>query len=112
MEWQEMQLDFGLSSGPFKRGCGSATGAGPWRYSHPRCSLSASASGIQRMWRMAKELVRTGVLQRWAYISYFAVCAPGNEAATFERIKKQIVDAVPQFQIAPESSGPKLAARK
>ena len=30
----------------------------------------------QRMWWMAREMMRTGVLQRWAYVSCFAACPP------------------------------------
>ena len=44
----------------------------------------------QRMWWQARDLLRTGVLQRWAYVSYFSVCAPGQEEATFERMKNFI----------------------
>ncbi len=55
----------------------------------------------QRMWWLARDLVRTGVLQRWAYVSYFAVCAPGQEEATFERMKNLIALAVPEYQFPP-----------
>ena len=64
-------------------------------------TLSATESGLERMWSMARELVTTGVLQRWAYISYFAKCLPGQEAATYERLKKLIVASAPEFQIPP-----------
>ena len=30
---------------------------------------------------MAQGLIRTGVLQRWAYVTVFADCAPGEEEA-------------------------------
>ena len=49
----------------------------------------------QRMWWMARDLLRTGVLQRWAMISYFTVCAPGQEEAAFERLKKLISASAP-----------------
>jgi hypothetical protein len=45
--------------------------------------------------------LRTGVLQRWAYLSYFAVCAPGQEDAAFERMKNLIVHSVPEYQLPP-----------
>jgi len=61
-----------------------------------------TANHWQRMWWMARDLCRTGVLQRWAYISYFSVCRPGEEEATFERMKKLIVASVPGFQLTPE----------
>ena len=58
-----------------------------------------TARHSQRMWWMLRDLVRTGVLQRWAYIATLSVCAPGEEEATFERMKKFIAAAVPQFQL-------------
>jgi hypothetical protein len=64
-------------------------------------AMSASTLGIERMWWMASKLLRTGVLQRWAYISCFASCAPGQESATFDRLKSFISAAVPQFQLYP-----------
>jgi len=52
--------------------------------------ISADASGVERMWLMSRELIRSGVLQRWAYVSYFSICLPGQEEATFERTKRLI----------------------
>jgi hypothetical protein len=54
----------------------------------------------RRMWWMAENLVRKGELQRWAYISYFTTCAPGQEEAAFERIKHLMNATVPGFQLA------------
>jgi hypothetical protein len=51
--------------------------------------------------RAAWHTLRTGVLQRWAYLSYFAVCAPGQEDAAFERMKNLIVHSVPEYQLPP-----------
>ena len=65
----------------------------------------------QRMWWMAKDMLGTGKLQRWAYISYFAVCAPGSEEATFERMKTMIAASVPEFQLTPRAPGAVLSAR-
>lgn len=62
-------------------------------------ALSASPEGMDRMWSMAKNLVTTGVLQRWAYISYFAPCNPGQEEEAYQRVKKLIATTVPEFQI-------------
>jgi hypothetical protein len=50
-----------------------------------------------------RDLLFTGVLQRWAYVSYFAICAPGQEEATFARMKQLIVGSVPEFQLPPKS---------
>jgi hypothetical protein len=55
----------------------------------------------QRMIWLGRDLLRSGVLQRWAYLSYFAVCAPGQEDATFERMKNLIARSVPEFQLPP-----------
>jgi hypothetical protein len=54
----------------------------------------------RRMWWMAEHLVRDGELQRWAYISYFMPCQPGQEATAFERIQKLMQVTVPDFQAA------------
>ena len=48
---------------------------------------------------LARDLLRHGVLQRWAYVSYFTVCFPGQEEATFERVQKLIAASVPEFQL-------------
>lgn len=61
----------------------------------------------ERMWWMAKDLITQGILQRWAYVTYFSVCMPGAEEATFERMKQFIAASVPEFQL---TSGPKLTS--
>ncbi len=43
----------------------------------------------------------SGVLQRWAYVSFFTVCQPGQEEATFARMKQLIAAAAPEFQLPP-----------
>jgi Protein of unknown function (DUF3485) len=60
-----------------------------------------TTSHWQRLWWLTRDLLHTGVLQRWAYISYFAVCEPGQEDAAFERVKKLIAASVPEFQLPP-----------
>jgi hypothetical protein len=75
-------------------------------------AVSAGAAGFQRMWWMASKLLRTGVLQRWAYVSCFAPCLPGQEAATFERMKSFISAAVPQFQLYPRSQSDTITASR
>jgi len=57
----------------------------------------------QRMWWLGRDLIRTGVLQRWAYVAYFAMCLPGHEDAAFEQMKDLMAQSVPQFQPAPAS---------
>ena len=60
-----------------------------------------TVDNIQRMWWLARDLLCTGVLQRWAYVSYFSVCAPGQENAAFERMEKLIAASVPDYQLSP-----------
>lgn len=60
-----------------------------------------TAVRLKYMWWIAKELLRTGVMQRWAYISYFSVCLPGQEEQTFERMKQLMSESVPEFQLVP-----------
>jgi hypothetical protein len=56
---------------------------------------------FQFMKWLIRDLLRTGVLQRWAYISYFAPCAPGQEEATFEKMKNLIAHSVSKYQKPP-----------
>ena len=53
-----------------------------------------------KLW-MVEDFLLTGVLDRWAYITFYSVCAPGQEEVTFERMKKLIIAAVPEFQRVP-----------
>lgn len=70
-----------------------------WFVAEDACTANDS-----RMWSMALHMARTGELQRWAYISYFMLCRPGQEDAAFEAIKKLMRVTVPELQTAwPES---------
>lgn len=68
-----------------------------------------TADHKQRMWWMARHLVTARELQRWAYITYFAVCYPGQEAETLKRLERLMAASVPEFQLAvpggPTNSG-------
>lgn len=57
-----------------------------------------TASHLQRMFWMGRDLVRTGTLQRWAYVSCLALCVPGEEDAAFSQMKAFLSAAVPEFQ--------------
>ena len=59
---------------------------------------AVTAQRSERLTLMAKELLRTGTLQRWAYVACFAQCRPGEEDATFARVREFLAEAVPQFQ--------------
>ncbi len=52
----------------------------------------------QRMWWLASDLVRTGELQRWAYMSLLGACAEGGEDALYNRLKAAIQELVPEIQ--------------
>ena len=62
-----------------------------------------------RMTSIAKHLIATGELERWAYVACFSPCSPGQEDATFARIQQLVAAAVPEFQLttggAESSSG-------
>ena len=53
----------------------------------------------KQMFLLARQLITTGLLQRWAYVAYFANCAPGREAELTERLKKFVAESVPEFQV-------------
>ena len=71
-----------------------------------------TADHLQRMWWMARDLVCTRTLQRWAYVGCFAACLPGHEEPTFERMKQFMAAAVPEFQLAagPAAMGAPMSA--
>ena len=54
-----------------------------------------------RMLLMAQDMILKDVLDRWAYISFFSVCGPGQEDATYDRMKQLINLSVPEFQLVP-----------
>ena len=47
-------------------------------------------------------LLRHGVLERWAYASYFAPCPEGQEDAALVRVKSLIANSVAEFQLPPK----------
>jgi hypothetical protein len=53
---------------------------------------------LERMWWLAVDLLRTGKLQRWAYIGCLGACRPGHEDQTYARLERLIQDLVPEFQ--------------
>jgi len=58
----------------------------------------------RRIWWLTRDLLTTGVLQRWAYVSYFSAgFAPGQEDAAFAKIEKLIAASVPEFQLPPDT---------
>jgi hypothetical protein len=74
--------------------------------------LSNDRSGFGRMWSMTKQLLFTGVLQRWAYVRFYTFCDPGKEDAAFGELKRAIAASVPQFQLVPQPSGATVTAQR
>jgi hypothetical protein len=66
----------------------------------------------ERMWRMGYDLVRTGVVQRWAYVICMAFTNPGkaNEDAAYERLKDFIRASVPEYQLTTGKPLPELSS--
>ncbi len=68
-----------------------------------------TADHNERMLWAVRDQITRGTLQRWAYVSCFSLCQPGQEEATYARIKEWIAASVPQFQIT--TGAPKALAR-
>ena len=60
-----------------------------------------TAQHSRRLWWMAEDMVLKNELDRWAYVTFFSVCLPGQEQVTFDRMKQLIIAAVPEFQLVP-----------
>ena len=60
----------------------------------------------QMQWWIARALLRTGVLERWAYVTHWAFGSPGQEEALYGRLQQFIAAAVPKCQLA---AGPRTA---
>ena len=61
---------------------------------------AVTADHWRRVVWMAEHLLRTGELQRWAYITYFAPCPPGQEERAFNRVQRLMNATVPEYQLA------------
>lgn len=64
----------------------------------------------ERMWWMARDLITKGTLQRWAYITYFTTCYPGQEDETYAKLTDFIRETTPEFQLASGQPAEKSAA--
>lgn len=63
-----------------------------------------TSSHLDRQWSLIRNLLLHQTLQRWAYISFFADCAPGDENQTFQRIAQIAANSVPEFQLTTGTS--------
>lgn len=68
-----------------------------WFVDADRCTASHARRGL---WS-ARDVMLKGELDRWAYVAFFAECAPGQEQAALDRMRKLIAAAVPEFQLVP-----------
>lgn len=58
---------------------------------------SLTADHDQRMWEQAVRQLKTGELQRWAYITFFAPCDPGSEEDVYGRMAEFVKAAAPEL---------------
>ena len=58
-----------------------------------------TANHKQRMWWLARDMMKTGVMQRWAYVICMSTCRPGQEEAATKRMKEFITASVPEYQL-------------
>jgi hypothetical protein len=70
-----------------------------------------TASHFQRMAWITWDLLCSGVLPRWAYVSCFAVCQPGQEEATYQRMCDFLAASVPSFQLTFPPSAARVLQR-
>ncbi|MGB0579094.1 MAG: exosortase-associated EpsI family protein [Limisphaerales bacterium] len=60
---------------------------------------SLTADHEERMWQQAVNQLKTGVLQRWAYVTCVAGCEEGKEDEAFARVLEFIRQSAPEFLI-------------
>lgn len=57
-----------------------------------------TASHWNRQWRLIEKLVKANELQRWAYISFFTTCDPGDEEMAFKWLSRLVATCAPQIE--------------
>ena len=60
---------------------------------------SLTAEHDRRMWEQAIRQLKTGELQRWAYITCFAPCVEAGEEEAYERVAEFIARSAPEFVV-------------
>lgn len=58
----------------------------------------------EALWAISQDLLTTGTLYPWAYVSCFSYCQPGQEGLYLSRMKRLISTTVPEFQLTPPNS--------
>jgi hypothetical protein len=64
-----------------------------------------TGSHWERIRSMSTEMLRSGTLQRWAYVACLSTFPPGREEAAYERMKQFLAAAVPEFQTTHGTAG-------
>lgn len=62
-----------------------------------------------RLWSIASTMLKKGEMERWAYISYFVPCRPGQESAKFDELRRFIGASAPEFQTVTGARAEQLA---
>jgi hypothetical protein len=57
-----------------------------------------------------REVLLTGVLPRWSYVSYFCAFLPEQEAYASEQVKQFVAASAQEFQLPPRTNGGAVAA--
>lgn len=65
-----------------------------------------TSSHSDRQWWGIREVLFQGRNPRWAYISFFSICEPGAEEATFQRLARLVGVAAPQIERDPTAATP------
>jgi hypothetical protein len=60
-----------------------------------------AAGHPEALWAISEDLLTTGTLYPWAYVSCFSYCEPGQEGVYLARMKRLISTSVPEFQLMP-----------
>ena len=81
----------------------SQTARGIYVYWFVEANHYTASSEQWMLWWVPRDLLFNGLLERWSYISYFSACSPGQEDATYERMKKLIAATVPDYQLVPHA---------
>jgi hypothetical protein len=58
----------------------------------------------EALWSISQDLITSGVLYPWAYVSVYAPCPPGQESVAIARAKRLIAGAAPEFQLTRPSA--------
>ncbi|HTI72180.1 MAG TPA: exosortase/archaeosortase family protein [Candidatus Limnocylindria bacterium] len=57
-----------------------------------------TANAVKRQWSLVRSMFSGAEVQRWAYISFFAACRPGEEEVTLEKLQKLIRLTQPEIE--------------